>query len=94
MKKKVNIHPYTREFIRGNGGTILLGVVQVLLSTAGCLMLASLLQKCIDLMSGTDSPLTLQGLLLYSLVTLAVLLAAYLCEYWSKPRFISRAMGQ
>ena len=94
MKKKTNIHPYTREFLRGNGGSIFLGILQILLSTAGCLMLASLLQQCIDLMSRADSTLTLQGLLLYSLTTMAVLLTAYLCEYCYKPRFISKAMGQ
>ena len=94
MKKKTNIRPYTREFLRGNWGPVFLGILQILLSTAVCLMMARLLQQCIDLMSGTDSTLTLQSLLLHSLVTLVAMLAGFLCEYWSKPRFISKAMGQ
>ncbi len=91
---KTNIRPYTREFIRGNSGPIFLGALNIILSTAGCLMLAQLIQQCIDLMSRSDSSLTLQKLFLFSLMTLAVLAASYLCEYLSKPRFISRAMGQ
>ncbi len=48
-RSKTSIHPYTRELIRGNGGTILLGTVNIILSTAGCLMLARLIKQCIDL---------------------------------------------
>ncbi len=57
-------------------------------------MLAWLIQQTIDLMSGTATGFTLGQLAVASALTMAVITAAYGCDYWSKPRFISRAIGQ
>lgn len=93
-QQKTNIRPYTREFIRGNGCAIALGGLQILLSTAGCLMLALLVQQAIDFMAQSDASLTLGGIFRFSLLTLIVFAVGYLCEYFSKPQFVSRAIGQ
>ena len=93
-QKKVHIRPYTRQFYRGNGGLLALGVVHTILGTIGSLMIAWVLQQTIDLMSGTGTGRTLSQICLEILLATAVLLVAYGCAYWSKPRFLSRAMGQ
>lgn len=95
MKKtNADIRPYTRQFYKGNGWCLALGMVQTLLNTVGSLMVAWLIQQTIDLMSGTDAGFTLGQLAVVSVLTMAVVAAAYGCGYWSMPRFVSRAIGQ
>lgn len=93
-QKKIDIRPYTGEFYRKNGGVILLGVLHLVLKTAAGLILAWLLQQTIDLMSGADIGFTLGELFVFSLISLAVILAAYGCAYRSMPKFIARGMAQ
>lgn len=93
-KEKADIRPYTRQFYRGNAWTIALGVVHTVLITVGSLMIAWLVQQTIDLISGVDASFTLGQLGILTLLVMVVISVAYACAYWSKPRFISRAIGQ
>ncbi len=93
-KNNADIRPYTRQFYKGNGWRIAIAAVQTVLNAAGNLMLAWLIQQTIDLMSGADTGFTLGQLAAASAFTMAVITVAYGCDYWSKPRFISRAIAQ
>lgn len=93
-KKKVDIRPYTRQFYRGNGWSFALGVVQTVLSAVCNLMIAWLIQQTIDLMASVDTGFTLGQLAVMTMLVMVVITIAYACAYWSKPRFISRAIGQ
>lgn len=95
MKKQAaNIHSYTREFMRGNQIPVVFGVLQILMNTAGSLMLAWLIQQAVDLMSAEGTAMTLGRLCVFALLTLLVCAAAYGCDYLSRPRFTARAMAQ
>ena len=93
-KKKVDIRSYTRQFYRGNGWSFALGVVQTVLSAVCNLMIAWLIQQTIDLMASVDTGFTLGQLAVMTMLVMVVITIAYACAYWSKPRFISRAIGQ
>ncbi len=93
-KEKADIRPYTRQFYRGNAWTIALGMVHTVLITVGSLMIAWLVQQTIDLISGVDASFSLGQLGILTLLVMVVISVAYACAYWSKPRFISRAIGQ
>ena len=92
--QKSNTKAYTKQFIRGNTGTIIIGMVNTVISTAAVLMLARLLQQSLDFMEQVEGALSFNELLVSALITLVVLLATYPLDYLSIPKFISRAMSQ
>lgn len=95
MKKtKVDIQPYTRQFYKGNACRFALALVQTVLSAACNLMIAWLIQQTIDLMSGVNTGFNLGQLAVLTVFAMVTIAAAYACDYWSTPRFISRAIGQ
>lgn len=97
MKKsnsKTDIRPYTRQFYRGNGFCFALGILQTVLMTAGNLIISWLIQQILDLVAGENIGFTLSELTFITIVCTAGIGAAFACAYFSKPRFISRAIGQ
>ena len=92
--KKTDIRPYTRQFYKGNGWLLVIGVAGLLLKVVCNLMIAWLIQQAIDLMAGVDTGFSLGQLGMMTLVILAALAVCGACDYWSRPRFLSRAMGQ
>ena len=94
MKNNVNIRPFVRQFYRGNGLLFVLAMMQTLLITAGQLMISWLLQQILDLITGVDIGFTLGEMGLLSLGCFGVLTLAYVFAYLSKPRFITKAIGQ
>lgn len=93
-KEKADIRPYIRQFYRKNGGRFALGMAQTLLNAVCSLMIAWIIQQTIDLMSGINTGFTLGQLGALTLLIMVVVTVCYACEYWSTPRFISRAIGQ
>lgn len=92
--KKPDIRPFTRQFYRGNGGYFALAMVQTVLGTAAQLMISWLLQQIIDLITGANTNFTLGELALLAAGCLLLILIAYATAYFSKPKFIAKAVGQ
>ena len=95
MKKpNADIRPYTKQFYRGNGFCLVLALVQTVLMTAGNLAISWLIQQILDLVAGEKIAFTLSELIAIAVACMAGVGAAFGCAYFSKPRFISRAIGQ
>lgn len=95
MKKpNADIRPYTKQFYRGNGFCLVLALVQTVLMTAGNLAISWLIQQILDLVAGEKIAFTLSELIAIAVACMAGVSAAFGCAYFSKPRFISRAIGQ
>ncbi len=96
MKKseKTDIRPYTRQFYRGNGWQFALAMVQTLMLTAGNLGISWILQQILDLVAGEDTGFTLGQLTMITGGVIALVVGAFACSYYSKPRFIARGIGQ
>ena len=94
MSAKINIKPYTKEFYRGNHWCFVLAMLRILLGVASNLLTAWLLQQVMDLIAGVDTGYSLGDLLLMTAFCGGLLIAGSLLSYVSKPRFISRAIGQ
>jgi len=92
--KKPDIRPFTRQFYRGNGGYFVLAMIQTVLATAAQLMISWLLQQVIDLITGADIGFTLGEVTYLAVTCLLLMLLAYGFAYISKPKFISKAIGQ
>ena len=92
--KKSDIRPFIRQFYRGNGGYFVLAMIQTVLMTAAQLMISWLLQQVLDLITGDDIGFTLGEVTLLAVACLMLLLLAYGFAYISKPKFISKAIGQ
>lgn len=91
---KVDIRPFTKQFFKGNTVYFVLAMVQTVVMTAAQLMLSWLLQQVIDLMTGSNTNFTLGQLFTLALVCFGLLLGGYGFAYLSKPRFITKAIGQ
>lgn len=91
---KIDIRPFTRQFYRGNGGYFALAMAQTVLGTAAQLMISWLLQQIIDLITGANTVFTLSELAMLAAVCVALIVAAYMAAYFSKPKFIAKAIGQ
>ncbi len=92
--KKPDIRPFTRQFYRGNGGYFVLAMIQTVLATAAQLMISWLLQQVTDLITGADIGFTLGEVTYLAVTCLLLMLLAYGFAYISKPKFISKAIGQ
>lgn len=91
---KVNIRPFTRQFYKGNGFCFVLAMLQTLVITAAQLMLSWLLQQIIDLITGSNTNFTLGQLFTLAILCFCLFIGGYGFAYLSKPRFITRAIGQ
>lgn len=91
---KVDIRPFTRQFYRGNGGYFALAMVQTVLGTVAQLMISWLLQQIIDLITGANTAFNLGELALLAAVCVGLIVSAYMAAYFSKPKFIAKAIGQ
>lgn len=94
QKMKADVRPYTRQFYKGNGFYFVLATVQILLLTASNLLVSWLIQQIIDLVAGESAVFTLPQLALITLAAIGMIGLAFACAYFSKPRFVSRAIGQ
>ena len=92
--RKSNIRQFTKQFYRGNGGYFVLAMVQTVLATAAQLMISWLLQQIIDLITGSNTAFTLSELSIIAVVLFVIVIIAYMAAYWSKPKFITKAIGQ
>lgn len=97
MKKtvhKADIRPFTRQFFKGSTVQLALAAVETLMSVAGNILVAWLIQQLLDLVAGYDTGYTIGDLIVLTAIGIASVVLAYLLAYHSKPRFISRAIGQ
>lgn len=92
--RKADIHPYTRQFYKGNGFYFFLATIQIILATASNLLVSWLIQQIIDLIAGESNVFTLSQLALITVSAIALIGIAFAFAYFSKPRFIARAIGQ
>lgn len=92
--KKIDIREYTKQFYKGNGIYFVLAMVQTVLMTVAQLMISWFLKQVLDLITGTDIGFTLYELTLLGCVLVVVTVLTYGFAYLSKPRFISKAIGQ
>lgn len=93
-KSNANIRPYTKQFYKGNGFCFALALGQTVLLTAGNLIISWLIQQILDLVAGEKVAFTLWELTIITIVCIAGIAVAFACAYFSKPKFISRAIGQ
>ncbi len=93
-KRKTDIRPFTRQFFKGSGGLLALGLSGTLLSSACALAVAWVIQLIIDNMAGYDTGFSLGDITVITVIGVAVYVAAYLMECFSRPKFISRGIGQ
>ena len=93
-QKKTDIRPFTRQFFRGNLLCFTLGLVQTAMLTAGNLLLSWIIQQILDLIAGIDAGYTLRDLTFITGICVGVIGLAFAFAYFSKPRFVSKAIGQ
>lgn len=95
MKKlKTEIHPYTRQFYKGNSIFFVLALSETILGAIGALLISWLIQQLIDLIGGYDTGFSLIELTIITLILIAGVAAANLISYHSKPQFITRGISQ
>jgi len=92
--KKTNIRPYTKQFFKGNYIYLALALMQTLLFTACNLLISWLIQQILDLIAGENTGFTLSGLALIGLAGFGGVILAFGFAYFSKPRFISKAIAR
>ena len=85
---------FIRQFYKGNAGTFLLVVLDTFVMVGANLMSSWLMQKLIDVTTGTDTRFTLPQVTGLCAVCIAGFAFAMWLAYLSKPRFIARAIGQ
>lgn len=94
MKNQTNCKPFTRQFYRGNGLYLSISLLGTLLIVFANLVISWLMQQLIDVSTGENREFTLAQLALIALLCLGAVVASFLLTYFSKPRFLSRAMAQ
>lgn len=91
---KTDIRPYTRQFYLGNSWRLLIAMIEAVASTAASLLISWLIQQIIDLCTGMDTGFTFRQLFLLSLGAMGFMILSYTLAFFSRPRFISKAMAQ
>ncbi len=94
MKRDKKLRPLMRQFYRGNGWCLALGMVHTLLYTLAAMMISWLLQLIIDMATGTDIGFTFTQIVFLTATALLLEAVAWGVAYCSKPRFIARGIGQ
>ncbi len=94
MKKKNVSNEYIKQFYKKNKINFVVAFLEVLLITAGTLVLSWLLQQTTDLIAGNNTTFKLQDLALIALFLFIGCLGAYWISYFSKPKFITKGISQ
>ena len=94
MKKNTKLRPFIHQFYRGNKGWLVLSLMHSVFVTAAALMISWLIQKIIDMTTGLDVGLSFGQIVLLAIVGLFLEAAAWGIASISKPRFMTRAIGQ
>lgn len=81
-------------FYRKNHAALFIAGFTAVLGGIGAVSVSWLMQQLIDTASGLEGSRPLSWLGMLSALMLAFLLLCFLLDYWSKPRFIRRAMRQ
>ena len=85
---------FTLQFWKGNKIGFSIAMIGYILQVFVNLMISWLLQQFIDASSGIDTGFSLMDLILLSIVMVALLTFCAALIYFSKPKFISKAMRQ
>ena len=93
-RKNGSIRPFVRQFYRGNGFCIFLAVILSVLMAGLNLALSWILQQTMDLIAGDPRAASFPELLALAGASTVLLVLAFGLAYWSRPRFLSRAMAQ
>lgn len=94
MDKKQLLKPYMRQFYKGNGWRFALALAVTLVLTAATMMVSWLIQVIIDLATGADVGFSFTQVVLLTVTGILLEGFAYFLAYHSKPRFISKGIGQ
>ena len=84
---------FTRQFFRGNGWPLFLGILKTLVLCGSNLMISWLMQVLVDASGGNGNRSLGELVLLCGICTALVALGCWM-SYHSQPRFVSRAMEQ
>ena len=85
---------FTRQFYMGNTGAFLGEMLGIVVLVGVNLMISWLMQKLIDVTTGTDTQFTLLQVTGLCAGCIAILAFGMWMTYLSKPRFIAKAIGQ
>ncbi len=91
---KTNIKPYMKQFYRGNIGYMFLAVLQTIFMTAANLLVSWLIQQIIDMIGGVDIGFSFLEIMGFTVLGIVLILIGCGFAYFSKPRFISKAIFQ
>lgn len=92
--RKLDIHPYTKQFYKGNIIYFIFALCETLLGAIGALLVSWLIQQLIDLIGGYETGFNLLQLTIITLVLIGGIAVAYMISYHSKPKFITRGISQ
>lgn len=94
MENKANIKPYIRQFYRNNQKYLFFAVLQTIFLTATNLLISWLIQQIVDISTGKDTGFTFSQIVLLCLGAVCIIIFTSGLSYISKPKFISKAIGQ
>ena len=95
MKKTTQLRQqFTRQFYKGNGIYIFIGVVQSVILAISQLFLAWLMQELIDTATGASTKYTLGQVLIFGIICVGLFVLTTVLDYVSTPRFKAKAMQQ
>ena len=84
----------TRQFYAGNTGAFLIAVLETIVLVGANLMISWLMQKLIDVTTGTDTEYNLLQVTGLCAVCIAIFMFGMWLAYLTKPKFIAKAIGQ
>lgn len=85
---------YTRQFYRGNGLYLLLGVMQSIVLAVAQLYLAWLMQTLVDTATGASAKYSLGQVAIFGVIALGLFMFGSALDYVSRPKFKAKAMRQ
>lgn len=97
MKNKentVDIRPFTRQLFHGNIAYLVIMVLSSILLIAANLLVSYLIQVMIDMIAGAETGYSFSGIILMSALVILLIVMAITCLYFSRPKFISKAVAQ
>ena len=95
MKKTNQLRKqYTRQFYKGNGIYLFLAMLQTITVVVANLFIAWLMQQLVDTATGTVSDFTLKQIGIISIPGIGLWILAAVLDYFSMPKFYSKAMSQ
>ena len=93
-QKRIRRQQYTAQFYRGNRAAFCITLVEALFTSAVNLIISWDLQQMYDSISGTPGARTFPALLLITAGIIALVVVLQLIRYFTKPRFMEKAMRQ